>query len=583
MRQVRVQRMQAQKMPRPGPTEMTAPGVPRPYPDELLYSLIARSARYLGHWSPKGLTEAVYGRRTVLASPDLPSSLLLLKPLALTAWEITPEQLAHRHTLVGYYTHYLGAASRRHVVRDMLRQGKHLHVRLGICSGVVKVPQYFRLCALCAADDMRRFGETYWRRAHHLPGVLVCHNHGAVLHECTVPFRPPGRHEYIAAHPKMLSDGESSLLPLGADLRVAWRLALDSAALLDAEVSTTGPLHDYRGPLDAHGFGGRGNRLPNLHAAVERLYGEQLLSTFFKTGQSGDPLRWLAEAVRVPRRQLHPLKHLILQYVLLNAGQSASQVSSKASENSQAESRKEKTWGLFRQEAIRKEARTLAALGLTTNAVARALEVDWKTAFRLLAPVPAKTHQATDEPLESDKQAWLHLSATNPSATRSELRNMDYALHARLYRQAREWLAKQGPQGRAHATTSHARVDWAGRDAELSAQVEQEAICILKMRPLLRVSRSRILSNLGKSALVSFSGAKLPMTQRALDFYCESVEAFQVRKLTQIIQQESHIDPIPDWKALREARINPSRREDRGGLLLKSARQRLSASGKKGE
>jgi hypothetical protein len=49
--------------------EHCMPGMPALKPDELLYSVVARSARHLGHWSPKALNEAVYGRRNVLACP----------------------------------------------------------------------------------------------------------------------------------------------------------------------------------------------------------------------------------------------------------------------------------------------------------------------------------------------------------------------------------------------------------------------------------------------------------------------------------------------------------------------------------
>ncbi len=156
------------------------PNFPRPKPDELLYSVIARSAVHVGTWSPKQLLETLYGHRGTLAVPDLPSSLARLVGLC-AAWGMTVKELAYRHTLLPYYTHFLHPGERTRVLEAMFHRGGHLHVRLGICaSTVVRIP-FFRLCPACIGEDLTQCGETYWRRAHHLPGVVVCAAHAEVL------------------------------------------------------------------------------------------------------------------------------------------------------------------------------------------------------------------------------------------------------------------------------------------------------------------------------------------------------------------------------------------------------------------
>ncbi|MFP7411255.1 TniQ family protein [Aeromonas veronii] len=50
---------------------------PVPYPDELIYSLVARAGIHLGLTSPKQLLDEVFANRHVIATVDLPNHLPL--------------------------------------------------------------------------------------------------------------------------------------------------------------------------------------------------------------------------------------------------------------------------------------------------------------------------------------------------------------------------------------------------------------------------------------------------------------------------------------------------------------------------
>src|SRR6185437_13440273 len=110
------------------------PNFPAPRADELLYSVIARAAVHLGYWSPKGLLEAVYEDRSMLACPDLPVGVARIARVSHGTWGLTLQELATRHTLLGYYIHFLPSAARTKALERMLQRSGHLHVRLGICT-----------------------------------------------------------------------------------------------------------------------------------------------------------------------------------------------------------------------------------------------------------------------------------------------------------------------------------------------------------------------------------------------------------------------------------------------------------------
>ncbi len=538
------------------------PGIPRPFPDELLYSIIARAARYLGHWSPKGLLDAVYGCRGILASPDLPGSLALIEELALNTWGMTLEELALRHTLVGYYTHFLGSAERHVIVKAMARTSAHLQVRLGICASVVCSVASFRLCPACVEEDLQRYGETYWRRAHHLPGALVCAHHGVSLYACAVPFRPLGRYEHVAALPAMLKGGSGPLLSRSNDLPAAMALACDGMVLLDAAPAPGGPCHDYRVPLAALDYQGRHGGLARLREDFRENWGGNLLETLFKPGTSGNYLTWLAEVMRKPRRPLDPLKHILLRRFLSSAAVARAE-QDRAHQST-------KTWGIYRLDALRQEAASLQKFGLTINAVANALDIDWKTANRLVTPLPAAANLHSLHHMDEDRSSWLALAHAQAIASRSELRRQDPALYARLYRRDKAWLMEQHcAPGRRSAAIS--RVNWNARDHALSSRIRNEIVHVLRRSPPVRASRHRVLGALDKRALIAHFGHKLPLSTAALDTECETVQAFQVRRLAAVLRRAPNAAWLASWQALRTASINSARLPDGGRFLLDAA------------
>jgi hypothetical protein len=64
----------------------------------------------------------------------------------------------------------------------------------------------------------------------------------------------------------------------------------------------------------------------------------------------------------------------------------------------------------------------------------------------------------------------------------------------------------------------------------------------------------------------------------ALGEVCESVEAFQVRRLARVLAEHADAAAITSSKAFWEARIDPSRLADGGCALLGIARARVDLS-----
>lgn len=545
--------------PRSSARGLNIPNLPTPRPDELLYSLIARSAVHVGYWDAKPLLRALYFGITKPACPDLPGSLERLIAASGNAWGTDARSIALKHTLLPYFTHFLPSPRRDAAIRHILTGTGHLHMALGINASGVRRVERFRLCAACTECDISEFGETYWRRHHHLPGVFLCAEHGDRLLESEVPFRPVRRYEHVYARPELLKRAEPLRLP--CDRRdVLLEIAKRSRRLL--EVSEARGLVDYRRMMARYGFVGRHGAPARFREAVESVLPKPLLAAMFtEVGPDGLP-HWVDKARRKPKAAIHPLKHLLVQLVLESVAERS---------NSLSKSGRRDLRGKSLQPELRAKAGALAKEGLSTRAIAIRLGCDWKTADRLLKPITLSPVKLSSKTASRDREAWLEHCRDYPGATKTELRQMAKALYMRLYRNDREWLLTHGPK-RAKQEPK-LRVNWHERDIDLARAVAREADRLAGQEPPVRITQTRILAALRMDSTFYRKKARLPRTADELAARTESIEAFQLRRLRAVMYASDERDK--DWLMLRRARINVDRLADKGASLVAAARESM--------
>lgn len=145
---------------------------PKPYPDEIIGSLLIRACRHTG-----------YCYHTLLSKLGSPrhyqeSPLLTMVVAALPSQLSVPlHQLLADHTVFPYAAAFLPIAIRSHYAslasssseEDILRFNLFLKATTNACKR--------RFCPMCAESEARRFGETYWHRMHFLPGIRCCPVH----------------------------------------------------------------------------------------------------------------------------------------------------------------------------------------------------------------------------------------------------------------------------------------------------------------------------------------------------------------------------------------------------------------------
>lgn len=103
------------------------------------------------------------------------------------ALRMRADDLLWNHTVFPYATAYFADGTYRKAVHNVLAGGAS---SVGFAAVLQSVSDYVpmrRTCPSCAAEDQATWGITYWKRMHHLPGVLFCPIHMTRLRQAALP------------------------------------------------------------------------------------------------------------------------------------------------------------------------------------------------------------------------------------------------------------------------------------------------------------------------------------------------------------------------------------------------------------
>lgn len=572
------------------------------YPDELLYSRVARDRHVIGVYSPKRLLRVIAGNTSMSATPDIQGQAKRLFTGAAIAGSQTVRSIVWNTTLLPYYCAYTDPGYRRQRLSDAIRPShSHLHTRLGICATRVGKPSVLRTCGACIQSDLEDYGVTYWRRSHQLPGVLVCPVHGEPLIRTDVRYRPEGKHEYVPAttdfrHWKFEREQVDA-----ARHEMVWEIARASADLLLTEIDA--PARSTRDQvlawLDRAGYDGRWRSLDRLSEDFMEYFSPEVIANLEPHYDTEQPLPWLLGIRRQWRKKLHPMRFVLLEIFLrgLDGNElrqptkdawpclnwlaahylepvvtDAERVPRKSPAHPKTVRLRCECGFVYTQQVSSQDrskpyriirfgpifeghARAMRRAGLRTRAIAQALGVDWKTAAKLIDAAEGTGQENADALPSSDRAEWLSMLAACPDDGIKQLRASNKALYMRLYRNDHDWLRQHQPPRKGSSGRSH-RVDWHKRDIELARRASNVVPQLYSAIPPRRVTRTLIAERSGFRSLVEKHGDKLPKTLKTLSDASESVAFFQVRRAKHIVTRRG--GQMPTWQLLRVAGLRQS-------------------------
>lgn len=158
---------------------------PTPYPDELLYSQLARYYTKSGYMAYTYAAEELFVSKTV--RPDM-NFLNVFTPdaLRMITRDMPMEDVVLKHTMFPYYGRFLPLERRQRAFQALVSMQGNYHHLLPIPTRKGNSARCLRYCPMCADQDRQKYGETYWHRTHQMIGLAVCPEHGCYLKDSSV-------------------------------------------------------------------------------------------------------------------------------------------------------------------------------------------------------------------------------------------------------------------------------------------------------------------------------------------------------------------------------------------------------------
>lgn len=582
-----------------------------PYPDELIYSAIARYHFYSGNIDYKDTLEEVFLSRSVIPSVEIGSHFDALAQQIGNHYSV--EKLLAKHTIYPYYAPFLSKKRQREIMQDVQGDGKGLYTRLGMVAGSICKKDGLYYCPLCAEEDIKKYGEPYIHREHQLQGIELCAHHYLRLKKYPVDLKISSRIEFIRFDEKRMdfSTLQEVVSPDYFDIQV--ELAKMAYQLLNVDIeafSREDVFKRYRLLL----------REKNLVTTSNQVRQKELFETFqakFPKGflekyESGlneeNEYNWLKVLTRNVKRHVHPFRHLLFLYFLDKDIERFLQVEedigplgkgpwsclNKAADHYKQlvihhvtitrdytsadpigtfqcscgfiyarkgpDQLNEDKYRIGRVKAFgdtwkgKLQALAKSNENLSIRATAEILGVDFKTVKKYLSKDGQKEKAENKENprlLQQYRQQLLEGIQKYLNDSRTKIRERFKKEYTYLYRHDKEWLFKHLPKKR-RQTGANKTVKWSARDEEYCKEINQLYKALLGLEKPVRITNSLIGKRLGILSNLEKHLHKLPKTKNLLNRITESIPQFQIRRCCKIIDRMlQEKEPVVLWKVQR--------------------------------
>ncbi len=204
---------------------------PTAYPDELLYSQLARYYTKSGYMAYTFAAEELFVSKTVRPDINFINSFTPAAVQAITR-DISMEAVVEKHTMFSSYGRFLPKKRRQKAFQYLASMKGNYHNLLPISQSKNGEVRCLRYCPACAANDREQYGETYWHRIHQIIGIHVCPIHQCYLVDSGVTISGQATPSLKTAE-EMIPQSESCVF---ADNEIEIHVATYMATVFQADV-----------------------------------------------------------------------------------------------------------------------------------------------------------------------------------------------------------------------------------------------------------------------------------------------------------------------------------------------------------
>lgn len=160
---------------------------PTPYPDELIYSLLARC------YVKSGYLTYTYAAQDFFLNKNTRPNIEFINEytpemFSVLTKNIPMEDIIIKHIMFPYYARFISKDRRIKAFQSLLQMNDDYYKYIRIPKSKTKTVRTLRYCPICATKDREEYGETYWHRIHQLVGVDICPRHHCQLISSGIPI-----------------------------------------------------------------------------------------------------------------------------------------------------------------------------------------------------------------------------------------------------------------------------------------------------------------------------------------------------------------------------------------------------------
>ncbi len=168
---------------------------PKPYPDELLYSIIARYHVWSGNSEMADTMEQLFDNRHIGTTLWVPKHIKRLAEKT-KKFGLNYETLLYEHTIFPLITCFLNKTTFDQTLLTVINESQKEN---SLCVYKHNLyPRFLRYCPHCIIDDRNEYGEAYWHRKHQSYGIEMCDRHRCRLQDSDLEVLDNRDNRYIA-------------------------------------------------------------------------------------------------------------------------------------------------------------------------------------------------------------------------------------------------------------------------------------------------------------------------------------------------------------------------------------------------
>jgi hypothetical protein len=222
------------------------------------------------------------------------------------SWSI--ESAILDHTNFPLYRVFVLPEKHLPIMNSMAGSRTDVHAIVGLKSSSLVRSRFPQFCPLCCEDDIKEFGETFFRRIHQVPNIQICPDHDCLL----IEYNPQIGELEGAKYFYLTRDKINKLAVSLNSCNILKEIALEFNSLMQNDYKFNYREINYRDLFESLGYFRNGFlQRKDLNDQFKRFYQE--VKNEYLLSRIAESYTWIGDLILNPDRILNPFQHVLFR------------------------------------------------------------------------------------------------------------------------------------------------------------------------------------------------------------------------------------------------------------------------------